>query len=213
MSKIVVAIAAGILCVGCGEKVKQMKESAEAMENLAKSSEQVQEATDEATKFQQERRAKGDTVAMEYKELQKYLPDAPSGYKPEGGPSGNQQNMGGFSMSTADQTFVTEGDQPSRIHVSLVDYGGGEASWGMLGPMLAMNMSSEDDHHRASSVKFDVPYTAGWEEFNKDSKDAKITAGTRYRYFITIEATNQKDDQSGMVKDMAENVAKKLDGK
>jgi hypothetical protein len=39
-----------------------------------------------------------------------------------------------------------------------------------------------------AALTMDTPYTWGSEEYNKDSKDAKVTAITRYRYVITVEA-------------------------
>lgn len=69
------------------------------------------------------------------------------------------------------------------------------------------------DAQKVGSVKMDVPYTGGWGEFDKESKDAKITAITRYRYVITVEARNHADDQSAMVMRLAESIATKFDGK
>jgi hypothetical protein len=154
---------------------------------------------------------------MPYAELQKYLPESVDGYTPAEAPAGSSQNMGAFSMSTAEQTFTgpagADGNAPN-IHVAIVDYGGSEAGSAMMGaPIMMMNLSQEDAHQRNNTLKMDVPYTWAAENYNKDSKEAKVTAVTRYRYMITVEARNQSEDKSEMVKTMAADIAKKFDGK
>ena len=106
----------------------------------------------------------------------------------------------------------TGGDagNPPRIKVSLADYGGTEGAYGVASLPLSFAMSSEDDHRRMGSKKFDIPYTAGIEEYDKDNKVARVSVGTRYRYWVVVEATNQKDDQSAMVASIAGDVAKKF---
>ena len=82
----------------------------------------------------------------------------------------------------------------------------------MAAPMM-MAFSQEDARRRVGSVKMDVPYTGGWEEFDKESKDAKITAITRYCYVITVESRNGAEDPSALVKRVAEAIATKFEGK
>ncbi len=213
MKQIPIAVALAILCVGCGEKAGEVKESANALSQLASAGANIESTANEAQKFMADRKAKGDTVAMPYKDLQVYLPSI-SGYTSDGGPKGQSMNMGMFSMSTAEQNYMSGTDPDAkRIHVSIADYSGSEAGYGMMMPFMAMNISSEDDHQRGGSVKLDVPTTFAFGEFNKDSKDSKVTAGTRYRYFITIEATSQKDDVTKELARIVSDIAKKLANK
>jgi hypothetical protein len=211
---IVLAAVATSAVIGCSEKAKEMKEAATAAQVTAGAAGKMKESMDASQKFYADRKAKGDTVAMEYKALEEYLPKDIAGYKPEGGPTGNKTSMQGFSISTAEQSYVaTDAGNPARIKISLADYGGTEGGYGVASLPLSFAMSSEDDHHRMGSRKFDTPYTAGIEEYNKDSKDAKVSVGTRYRYWVVVEASNQKDDQSAMVSSVAEDVAKKFTDK
>jgi hypothetical protein len=217
MNKILYAVALGVLCVGCGEKMKELKDTAEAMHQVSKAVENAAPAAEEQKKIIEERKAKGDTVAMPYTELQKFLPESLSGYKMEEAPAGSSQNMGGLSMSNAEQKWVATGgdtNNPARVHISIVDFGGGETGYAIsAAPLMVMNFSSEDAHQRQQSLKLDVPYTWASETYNKDSKEAKVTAITRYRYTINVEATNQTDDQSEMVKSVTTDLVKKFEGK
>ncbi len=202
--------------IGCGEKPKEMKEAAPAAQASVGVAERVKESMDESQKFYADRKAKGDTVAMEYKALEEYLPKDIAGYKPEGGPTGNKTSMQGFSISTAEQSYVATGGDagnPARIKVTLADYGGTQGAYGVASLPLSFAISTEDDHHRMGSKTFDIPYTAGIEEYDKDNKDAKVSVGTRYRYWVIVEASNQKDDQSAMVTSIAGDVAKKFTDK
>jgi hypothetical protein len=217
MNKLVIALAAGALLAGCGEKMQEAKNVMEMAESMQDAAKNIEEGQDEATKFYKERQEKGDTLAMPYAELQKMLPTSVDGYTPAEAPGGSSQNMGGFSMSTAEQTFTgtagADGNAPS-IHVTLVDYGGTQAGSAMMGaPMMMMNVSSDDAHQRSGTLKLDVPYTWAAENYNKDSKQASVTAITRYRYMITVEARNQSEDKSEMVKTLAADIAKKFEGK
>lgn len=217
MNKLGLGAVAGLALAGCGEKSREARDAASAISQLADAGNAMEKSQQEAEKFYKARQEKGDTVAMPYAELQKFLPSSPSGYTPAGEPSGSSQSMGAFSMSQVEQSYAApagaDGNAPT-IQVTLVDFGGTQAGYGMLAaPLMMMNYSREDAHSRMQTVKLDVPFTWGSEEFNKDDKTAKVTGVTRYRYVITVEARNQADDQSAAVKRLVEEIAKKFDGK
>ncbi len=216
MNQRVLSVVVGLVILGCGEKAEEARDAMNAVEQLARASDEIAEGQAEAEQFYQERREKGDTVAMGYAELQEYLPSPPSGYAPTGEPEGFSQSMGSFSMSQAEQTYAAppdaDGNAPS-IQVTLLDFGGTEVAYGMMALPMMMSMSQEDAHHRMRTLSMDTPYTWGSEEYNKDTKDAKVTAVTRYRYVITVEASNQAEDRSSWVKDLVEDIARKFAGK
>lgn len=205
-----------VLFTGCGEKVQEAQNAANAMAAVAGAATTMEASQKEAEDFQAERRSKGDTVAMGYQELQKFLPSAPDGYAADGEPGGSSQSMTGFSMSQAEQRFNkpagADGNTPS-IQVTIVDFGGTQTAYSMMALPMMMNLSQEDGHHRMRTLKMDAPHTWGSEEFNKDSKDAKVTAVARYRYLITVEARGQGGDESEAMKRIAEEIAKKFEGK
>jgi hypothetical protein len=223
------AVMAAGLCAGallvsaCGDKPKEEPEAPkevsnaiEAMGALAKAGSQMGTAAEEAAKFQQDRRARGDTVSMSYTELQKYLPDAPSGYSKAEEPGGSSQSIGSFSMSEAEQKYVAAADANGNtptIRVKIVDFGGTEGAYGMFALPMMMNIKQEDAHRRMGTIQLGPEHTWASEEFNKDNKDAKVTAITRYRYVITVEADNQSEDQSDMVRKLTEKLARRFEGK
>lgn len=215
MNKLGLGIVAGVMLAACGDKAREAGNAVNALAQVTNAATSIQESQQEAEKFYKERVAKGDTVAMPYPELQNFFPSAPDGYTP-GARSGSSQSMGVFSMTEVEQAYNApagaDGNAPS-IHVTIVDFGGSQAGFGMLAAPMMMTYSQEDEHSRTRTIKMDVPYTWGSEEYNKDSKTAKVTALTRYRYVITVEARNQTDDQTAMAKNLAEDIAKKFDGK
>lgn len=214
MKKLVFALAcSGLLMTGCGEKFDEMKKGMEAAEQLTEKSGTIEKTMNEAQEVYKARAAKGDTMAMPYKDLQAYLPGSISGYKVEGEPGGSQQSMGGFSMSQAQQKWVNESNPNASISVIIMDYGGTESAYGLASIGFAMAFSSEDDHQRTESLKSDVPTTSGIAKFDKDSKGSNVTMGTRYRYLITLESSGAQEDQTKMLADVGTEIAKKLDGK
>lgn len=216
MQRRLLIVVAGIMIVGCGEKAQEVKNAANALEAVANLATNAEAAQNEAEKFYADRKARGDTVAMAYSDLQKMLPEAPGGYTASGEPDGSSQSMGGWSMSQADQTFRApagpDGSTPT-ITVTLVDLGGTQAAYGMMALPMMMNYSQEDAHRRLNTIKLSPEHTWASEEFNKDNKDVKVSAVTRYRYLITVEASNQAEDLTTMVKGLAEDIVRKFAGK
>jgi hypothetical protein len=216
MKRFVCAVTMVVTLGGCGKKADDAQNAVSAVVAAAGASGKMEAGLKDAERFQQERVAKGDTLAMPYAELQKFLPESIDGYTARGAPSGSSQAMAGFSMSQTEQTWVAEpgadGATP-EIKVSLVDFGGTQQGYAMMAAPLMMGFSQEDDRRRMGSTKVDVPHTGAWEEFNKENKDAKITAVARYRFVISVEARNKGEDQSAKVKGLAEEIARKFDGK
>jgi len=209
-------VVAGLALIGCGENAEEARNAMDAAQELARAAPGIAEGQDEAERFYQERREQGDTVAMGYAELQTFLPSPPSGYELAGEPEGFSQSMGSFSISQAEQTYTkpadADGNAPS-LQVTLVDFGGSEVGYGMMALPMMMNISQDDAHQRMRTLTMDTPYTWASEEYDKDSKDAKVTAVTRYRYLITAEASNQTEDQSQWLKDLVEDIARTFAGK
>lgn len=213
-----VMVAALFTLTACGDKTKEdlntLSAAGQAVAAVASGS--LETATNDAAKFQADRRARGDTVAMPYTELQKMLPASISGYTKSEEPSGSSQSMGAFSMSEAEQHYTgtpdADGNAPT-IEVKIVDFGGTEGAYGMFALPMMMNIQREDAHSRMRTLKLGPEHTWASEEFDKDSKDSELTAITRYRYAITITARNQHDDQSEMVKKLAEQVVREFANK
>ena len=85
-----------LFIMACGGRDKGVEKNedlsvTDVPEVAKKMGEEVKQAQDRWA----ERKAKGDTLAMPYKDLQAYLPDV-NGYTKDGGPKGSQVNMPGM---------------------------------------------------------------------------------------------------------------------
>ncbi len=190
----------------CGGKTEELKEEEVAkpsnpLEALANMSEETNEAQAAADKKIAERRAKGDTLAMPYEELMKYLPESIDGYKRQE-PDGESVNMTGMSFSSANVDF--ENEKGERISVKIVDYNQAYGLYTTATAMWALGMSIDSPEEKAQGVKFEDDI-AGWESIRKKSGDATVTLGVGYRFWVEVQADGQKDCEN------VKSIAKKID--
>ncbi|MCB0806580.1 MAG: hypothetical protein KDC05_12340 [Bacteroidales bacterium] len=139
--------------------------------------------------------------AMNYKELQGYLPASISGYE-AGEPGGQTTNMQGMSFSSADIKFTNSSG--GYIQITLLDYKAAINMYQAATAMWNAGMSFENDDQIARSVQWEDDI-AGWEEFRKKDKEGKIALGIGNRFFLSIEANQQED------LDFVKSIAKKMD--
>lgn len=138
----------------------------------------------------EERKAKGDTVAMAYKDLEAFLPDI-EGYEKDGGPKGNQMTMPGMgSYSSAKQKY-TSGDK--RLTVEITDYNGAHMAFSGATALYRMNFSSEDDDKRQGSVDIGIPQAAAYETVHKDGSQAELSMIADDRFVVTIRSRGSND--------------------
>jgi hypothetical protein len=171
------------------------------LEGLANMGNEMEKGNDAAQAKIKERRAKGDTLAMPYADLQKYLPASVNGYTREE-PDGESINMAGASYSTASVNFKK--DNGDNIKVTLMDYNAAYGMYSSVTALWAMGMSVDSPEEKAEGVKFDGSI-GGWEDYHKKTKDATITLGIGYRFWLEVEGTNQ----DGV--DFVKSVAKTMD--
>jgi len=157
--------------------------------------------TDAASAKIKERKAKGDTLAMPYADLIKYLPTSIAGYK-AGEPTGSSMNMTGMSYSSAEIEFTNDKDE--SIKVSLVDYNSAASLYQGMTALWASGFSMDSPDEKAGGIKFNND-VAGWEDYHKKSKEADVTLGIGYRFYLTVHADNQESTE------FAKSVAKSLD--
>lgn len=176
----------------CGGKADEVKEDEKAdnpLEALENYAEESQQAQNDAEKKIAERKAKGDTLAMPYEDLMKYLPEEIDGYK-KGEPDGASINMPGSSYSTANADYTN--DKGESVKITIVDYNQAYAMYSGLTAMWAFSVDTPEE--KSQGVKIDDK-VAGWEQFRKKSGDAVITLGVGYRFWVQVEADNQKDTE------------------
>ncbi len=212
MKKHVLVAICAALCASCSERADQLGKSADAMRRPTQSGERGADMAAEGEKIYMGRVASGDTVAMPYEELEAYLPDSIGGYRQEGPPSGSQQTMPDYVISSVTQHWVSREDEVARITVQIADWGGTRNAYGMasLG-LVAIDM--EDEKQRVRSVAFDVPMTSGVAIFSKQDNSASVTAGTRYRYMIVASSAGAKEDQTAALTELVAGIARTFEGK
>jgi len=194
----------GLSLVSCGGGGKEKEEeevnvSKNPLEALVAAGEAIEKSANAGETKMKERRAKGDTLAMPYADLQKYLP-AIDGYTMDE-PNGATVNMGAVSYSNAEAKYK-KGD--SWVKVTIIDYNQAYAMYSAATAMWAMGMSIDTPNEKAGGIKFgdDV---GGWEVFQKKSKKAAVTLGVGSRFWVNIEADDQENT------DFVKSVAKSID--
>lgn len=176
-------------CGGKADEVKEEEKADNPLEALENYAEESQQAQNDAEKKIAERKAKGDTLAMAYEDLMKYLPEEIDGYK-KGDPDGASINMPGSSYSTANADYTN--DKGESVKITIVDYNQAYAMYSGLTAMWAFSVDTPEE--KSQGVKIDDK-VAGWEQFRKKSGDAVITLGVGYRFWVQVEADNQKDTE------------------
>ena len=190
----VVISAALIACSGSKteENKKDNKDSVKTVSENDKKENSSSDSKSTAGSYEEkmkQRRAKGDTLAMPYAELQKYLPSSIDGYK-AGKPSGASIIMMQMSYSTADIRFKK--DNGDWVKVTIIDYNQAYGLYSSATAMWAMGMSMDTPEETASGVKLDNT-VGGWQLYKKKSKNATLTVGVGNRFWLNVEANNQAD--------------------
>lgn len=183
----------GIL--SCGQKAEDAKNATTVLSNL----DDVADAMKDAQSKVEERRAKGDTLAIPHQDLQKYLPNSISGYEKDGEPDGESVNMMGASFSKISQKYK-KGD--AEAEVSIVDYNAAYSMYGAATAVWAMGLSVDNKEESMKGVE--ISGAKGMESFKKSSKSASVVLGVAERFLITVEAQNQTDTE--FVKEVAKSI-------
>jgi len=157
------------------EEKKNESETTTTTDNAAKVTGSITETGETKNANWERRKAKGDTVAMPYKDLQAYLPDV-SGYTREGGAKGSQMNIpGAGSWSQAEQEYKN-GEKEATV--SIFDYNSAYQTFEGLTAVYKMGFSSEDDNRKQASVDIGVKNVGDYETIDKQNKQTeRIIAG------------------------------------
>lgn len=176
----------------CSEKVQEAKNTYNAISNLTEAAENIEKSVELSEKKREERIKKGDTLAMNYKELQVYLPAEISGYTKEGEPTGSTMNMTGMSYSVGEQTY-SNGD--NYIKVNIMDYNGAYGMYAGAVAIYGAGFSMEDDEQKMQGIDLGMEDVKGWEVLMKKENRASLVVGIGERFLVSIEANNQKDTE------------------
>jgi hypothetical protein len=187
-----VCAAAGLLVLTNCEQARDAKNAYSAVVTTTKAAKEMAAGLEQAQQQQEARKQRGDTLALNYKELQKYLPASPAGFVPAGQPEGQSTNMANVHMSTASQQYQ-KGDQ--TVTVALVDYNGAAALFMGATAMMNNGLEIEDDQQLMRSLKLDRPGVKALETLDKQEHKATVTMGVGDRFLVTVEASGQQDTE------------------
>jgi outer membrane murein-binding lipoprotein Lpp len=186
---------------GC-EQAQEAKNAYSAIATTTKAAKEINNNMEASQSRLEERKKRGDTLALNYKELQKYLPASPAGYTPDGDPEGQSTNMANMHMSTASQKYK-KGDQTLRV--SLIDYNSAAPLFMGATAMMNTGMEMEDDNQLMRGIKMDKEGVKGMETLEKKEHKATVTLGIGDRFLATVEASGQ--DNTDLVKSVAESLS------
>ena len=188
------SVLALICCKSKNNKIDTLGELKEASEKAAA-------ATEKAKDRWEERRKKGDTIAIPYKDLQSYLPEI-AGYSKDGDPSGEQTSFPGMgSWSNAKQQY-SNGDK--HVDVSIADYNGSQATYGGVTALYAMGFSSENDTRKEGTVDLGIKDVVAYETIYKKEPRSKLVLIVADRFFVELESDGNNDESflRGIAKNM-----------
>ena len=194
------ALAIILFTASCScERLQEAKQAVDNVKNLAEAAESMGEEIQEAEKRLEERKAKGDTMAIHYEELAKLLPESYKGYEKSGDLDGGTTKTPGMgSYSNVSQRY--ENADGDRLRISITDY---NAAYAMFTTVMGAYMAGfEIDNTREHVKGFEAgDDMRGWTSFQKKDGDVELNAGIGDRFHISVEADNQEDVD--MVMDVA----------
>jgi hypothetical protein len=182
------------LLISCGfgknKTTIQTKDGEVSINDIKNAGEQMKDAMDEAQKKKEERIKRGDTLAMNYKELQTYLPN-PAGYEKDGNPEGESVNMMGMgSWSKAEQRYKN-GDK--TLKVEIMDYNQSAMGYTAAAAMFGMNIQIENDREKSGTFDPGISGVRGYEQMYKERKEANVTYAIANRFVLTIRSNGSND--------------------
>ncbi len=182
----------GFISCGGGEnsEVEELKQFAETMKDLPEKAEELEKRVDRSEEIIMARKERGDTLAMNYKDLQKYLPTEIPGYT-AGKPGGETTNMMMFSLSEAKVQFQTA-DGESVMNVKVIDFN--QHAAGLMAMAFWMNgYSREDDSGFERTFDTGIDDVFAFEKFNNKNGRVEVTYSVAYRFIVEVTATFQKN--------------------
>lgn len=189
VSLLIIGLFAFVL-ISCGEKAREMKNAMELAKNAPEIAKNMEKSQNAAQAKIDERKKKGDTLAMPFQKLQQYLPTSLAGYKAET-PGGESMNMPGMSYSSATIRFSKENSATEdNVTVELFDYNQVGAMF-TAATLWMSGFSREDAKGYEKTFNPGVNNVFGFEKFEKERKYAEVTFAIGYRFVLTIKGYNQ----------------------
>jgi hypothetical protein len=196
-----VAAAFLLILAGCGGRIKTKDGEVISVPDAAKAAKEITKAAENAKSRWEERKAKGDTLAMPYKDLEAFLPEI-SGYTKNGGPKGSSMNMPGMGSWSQTEQRYENGEK--RIKVEIMDYNASQSGWTFITAAYRMGFSSEDDNKKTGPVDLGMSNVNGYETVYKQRQDAELVlvAGDRFLVKLNSDGSNDIDLLKSVAKDI-----------
>lgn len=193
-------IAVAFISACGGKEAQDLKNTVEVMKGMANAEEinkELGNLEEMAQKRIAERKAKGDTMAINFKKLIDYLPSSISGYTAEK-PEGQTINAMGMSYSEANVRYVKGNDD---ITIKLFDYNASYSIYAGLTIWAQSGIELENSDGYEKSYKTGIEHAYGWEKYNIPNKRAELMIAIGYRFVLSIEASNMSN--TDLVKSIA----------
>ncbi|WP_448518256.1 hypothetical protein [Rhodoflexus sp.] len=195
---VVLALAATIFSCGGSKSEGKMEEGEKvgitnALDKIQDMANAVEQSQKNAEQKLQERIRRGDTLAIPYAELARFIPDAIDDFKSETSElRGETTTTAGMSVSTVRKKLVN-GD--SYISFELTDYNSGAnaAAQGALAMFsMAAEISMENNEMKQVGFK-QGSEIKGSITLQKNRQIAELAAVIAGRFLVKVEANNQTD--------------------
>lgn len=182
-----VAIATSCSC----ERYNEAKNAVKAVKNLAENTENIQESILEANDRMEERKERGDTLAVHYEQLAEYLPGSFAGYEKDGEMNGGTTKTPGLgSYSNVVQSYLdAEGNE---LEVSIVDYNTALAMYSTVMAVYASGFEIDNTNEHIKGFEHSEQ-VKGWTVLHKKNHKAEAYAGVSDRFHISVKADNQEN--------------------
>jgi len=172
------------------DRYDEAKNAINAVKNLAENAENIQESMDEANKRMEDRKKRGDTIAIHYEVLAEYLPESFAGYKKDGDIDGGTTSTPGLgSFSNVGQRYLNpDGDE---VEIDIVDY---NTAYAMYSTIMAAYASGFEIDNTDETIK-GFEYSdeiKGWSVLRKKDHVAEAYVGVSDRFHISVQADNQE---------------------
>ena len=199
--RVLSTLAALCLLAACGGEAEKTMDAMSNMKNIAESADDAQKTMEDMEALQKARIARGDTIAMSYEVLQKYLPSSIGGYT-TGEPSGENVSMPGASFGQASCTYTASDGKD--IHVQLTDYNSNAFGIAALTPIFAMNIRVDNSDETSGTFQTGNDKVNGHERWGKKDKTAKIMYSIAGRFILEVSGNNQSslDEVKAVAKSM-----------
>jgi len=188
------------LLSACGGKIQEAKNALNAMKSVAEAAGNLEENLEEMNEKQEERRARGDTIAMHYEELAKYLPESYNGFNKDGDLQGGTVNMTGVSYSNVEQRYSN--DNGDNMKITIMDYNAALQMYSLAMAFYGTSLDIDDTNQRLKSFTLDEEIK-GWHSYKKKLNRVELFAGIANRFYVTINMDGQEegDDAVAVIAD------------